>query len=288
MSHCGATRFLSEARGSYSASTFTKSFGGSSKASRGGGKATRDTPRSLRRSGVKKGAILLMGLPSIGKGTQALKLVERFPDFAHFDTGGEIYRRINDPAFAGDPNVQEQKKIYESGILEDPQWVAKLVAERIRFYTREGKGIVFSGSPRTPYEAETIAPILFEAYGRDHVLVLVLSASEKTAAKRSRNRLVCSNRGCRYPTTKEHAGERCPQCGEKLPTAEEQKGEEWKVATLETRLKEFRERTLPALEYLLSLGIATEVIDAEKPPKEIFVDVLAAVERRLGPNPAGA
>lgn len=282
MSHCGATRFLSEARGSYSASTFAKSFGGSSKASRGGGKATRDTPRSLRRSGVKRGAVIFMGLPGTGKGTQALKLVERFPDFAHFDTGGEIYRRINDPAFAGDPNVQEQKRIYESGILEDPQWVAELVSERIVFYAKRGKRLVFSGSPRSLPEARTIVPLLFKVYGRERVLVIILTASKETVRKRSRNRLVCSNKRCRYPTTKEHGGERCPQCGRKLPTAEEQKGESWKVSKLETRFKEFEERTLPAIEYLLSLGLAAEVIDAEGPEEEVFAKVMEAVKRRFG------
>lgn len=231
-----------------------------------------------------KAAIIFMGLPGSGKGTQALKFVERFPSFAHFDTGGEIYQRLYDPIFADDPEIQELKGVYEAGILLSgykPEWVAELVNERIRFYAKQGKGIIFSGSPRTLPEAKAITPLLFEVYGKDRVLVLVLSTSEETIKKRSLNRLVCSNPKCRYPTTKEHGGERCPQCGEKFPAAEEQKGEEWKVTKLETRLKEFRERTLPALKYLLSLGVATEAIDAERPPDEIFVDVLQAVERRF-------
>lgn len=223
-----------------------------------------------------------MGLPGTGKGTQALKLVEHFPNFVHFDTGGEIYRRLYDPAFASDLKIQKQKRVYESGVLNDPRWVAELVNERIRFYAKEGKGIVFSGSPRTLPEAKIITPLLFKAYGRDQVLVIILSASKKTVRKRSLDRLVCSNSKCRYPTTKEHAGERCPKCGRKLPTPEEQKSESWKVSKLETRFKEFEERTLPAIEYLLSLGLLVEAIDAERPPDEIFADVLEAVERRLG------
>lgn len=233
---------------------------------------------------MENGAVLLMGLPGIGKGTQALKLVERFPNLVHFDTGGEIYRRLYDPTFTSDPRVQELKGIYEAGILvsgRDPQWVANLVIERIHFYAEQRKGLVFSGSPRTLPEAKTIVPLLLKTYGRERVLVIILSASKKTVRGRSLNRLVCNNKECRYPTTKEHGGERCPQCGKRLPAATEQKGEEWKVSTLETRFKEFEERTLPAIEYLLSLGLATETIDAERPPDEIFVDVLKVVERRL-------
>jgi len=73
-------------------------------------KATMGTPRSHAtggRSGVKPGAILLMGLPGAGKGTQAFRLAAQFPNFVHFDTGGEIYRRVSDPHFAADPLVQE-------------------------------------------------------------------------------------------------------------------------------------------------------------------------------------
>lgn len=234
---------------------------------------------------MKKGAVLFMGLPGTGKGTQALKLVERFPNLVHFDTGGEIYRRLYDSTFASDEKVQEQKRIYESGVLNNPLWVAELVNERIRFYAKEEKGLVFSGSPRTLPEAKKIIPLLLKTYGQEKVLVIILSTSKKTVRKRSLNRLVCSNRTCRYPTTKEHAGERCPQCGKRLPKTGEQRGEEWKVSKLETRFKEFEERTLPAIEYLLSLGLLVEAIDAERSPDEIFADVLEAIERRLDTQP---
>jgi len=222
-----------------------------------------------------------MGLPGIGKGTQALKLVERFPNFMHFDTGGEIYRRINDPAFANDPRVREQKRIYESGVLNDPRWVAKLVEERTRFYAREGEGIIFSGSPRTLYEAKKIIPLLCKVYGKEHVLVLLLTTSEETAKKRGLNRLVCSNPECRYPTTKKYSGKRCPNCGKRLPFAKEQKGEDWKTSKFETRLKEFYERTLPALNYLRSLGLVEE-INGEEAKGEVFQKVLAAAKQKFG------
>ncbi|PJC23242.1 hypothetical protein COV28_01065 [candidate division WWE3 bacterium CG10_big_fil_rev_8_21_14_0_10_48_23] len=230
---------------------------------------------------MKKGAILLMGLPGIGKGTQAFKLVKQFPNFLHFDTGAEIFRRINDPHFSSDKVVGEQKKVYEAGLLNDPRWVAKLVEEQIRFYAREGEGIIFSGSPRTLYEAKKIIPFLCEVYGKEHVLVLLLTTSEEIAKKRSLNRLVCDNPKCRYSTTKKYSGERCPNCGKKFPFAKEQKGEDWKISTFETRLRQFYERTLPALNYLRSLGLVEE-INGEKSKEEIFQKVLAAAKQKFG------
>jgi adenylate kinase family enzyme len=225
------------------------------------------------------GAILLMGVPGVGKGTQAFKLTEVLPNFVHFDTGAEIYRRIYDPDFALDPLVQEQKKLYESGALNDPRWVTELATERIRYYAKQGKGVIFSGSPRTLYEATVLMPLLAEIYG-GNVLVLILSADEETARKRSLNRLVCANKECRFPTTKDRAGKRCPQCGKKLPKADEQGKESWKVEKIAERFKEFRERTLPVFSYLLSLELA-ETVNAERTEEEIFADIFEAVKRRF-------
>ncbi len=228
---------------------------------------------------MEKAAILLMGLPGAGKGTQAFRIMERFPNFVHFDTGGEIYRRITDPSYENDPVVQEQNELYFAGKLNDPKWVSELVGERISFYSEAEKGIIFSGSPRTLFESKQIAPILFKSYGRDRVLVLVLGIAQETALSRSLNRLVCTNKTCRYPTTKDMAGKPCPTCSQVLPEGE-QAEEAWKTEQIETRFNEYQERTVPALEYLLSFEIA-EMIDGELSQEEVSARVFEAVKRRL-------
>lgn len=228
---------------------------------------------------IEKAAVLLMGLPGAGKGTQAFRITQSFPNFVHFDTGGEIYRRITDTSFENDPVVQEQKEVYFAGKLNDPEWVAGLVAERIRFYSQKGKGIIFSGSPRTLFEAKEITPILFENYGKDRVLVLILGISEKTALARSLERLVCKNKDCRYPTTKDKAGQPCPACSQTLPT-DAQDEESWKIEQIGTRFTEYQERTVPVWEYLLSFGIA-EMIDGELSKEEISAQIHETIKRRL-------
>lgn len=228
---------------------------------------------------MEKAAILFMGPPGTGKGTQAFKVTERFPNFIHFDTGGEIHRRVTDPYFATDPVVQKQKEIYFAGILNDPQWVSELVAERIKTYAKQDRGVIFSGSPRTLHEAKTIIPILFDAYGKDRVLAFILEVSKETAKKRSLGRISCSNKKCRYPATKDQKGKPCPACGTTLPM-ENQKDEIWKVSHLDTRFKEYRERTLPAVKYLLSLGLG-EILDGEISVEETFTQVVEAIKRRF-------
>lgn len=225
------------------------------------------------------GAILLMGMPGAGKGTQAFRLTRRFPNFIHFDTGGEIYRRVTDPAFANDPLVQEQKKIYFAGVLNTPAWVAELVAERIRHYAREGHGVILSGSPRTLPEAQVLAPLLAKEYGSQGVLVVVLDISAAEARQRSLQRVVCANKACRYPTTRDYAGQPCPACGQPLP-AETDQEDGWKISQLETRFAEFRERTLPALEFLRR-RFPTVTIDGHQSEGKVFDQILTAVEKNL-------
>jgi len=229
---------------------------------------------------MKPGAILLMGLPGAGKGTQAFRLASQFPNFVHFDTGGEIFRRVTDPHFADDPLVQEQKEIYFDGKLNTPEWVAGLVSERIRFYSGKGQGVIFSGSPRTLYEAETILPLLVGCYGKKRVLMVEVSVSTDVARERSLERITCANKACRYPAAREEAGKPCPNCGQNLPAAR-QADEAWKIAQIDTRFQEFAVRTVPAIKFLKD-RVAHVRIDGEKGRDEVFTQILAAVKKGLG------
>ena len=230
---------------------------------------------------MKPGAILLMGLPGAGKGTQAFRLAKQFPDFVHFDTGGEIFRRITDPAFADDPIVQREKKRYFGKVLNTKEWVAAMVSERIRYYSGEGKGVIFSGSPRTVIEAQIVLPLLEECYGKDRILVLEVTVSLETATERSRTRITCENKICRYGATLEQGGKPCPECGTPLPQ-EQQDEEKWKYEGMVdgTRVREFEELTQPALNFLKE-RVAHARIDGEKSEEEVFAQILAAVKKNL-------
>jgi adenylate kinase len=229
---------------------------------------------------MKPGAILLMGLPGAGKGTQAFRLAKQFPNFVHFDTGGEIHRRVTDPHFADDPLVKEQEKIYFAGDLNTKEWVAGLVLERIRFYSGKNQGVIFSGSPRTLYEAEAVLRLLIECYGREQILVLEVIVSPETARKRSTTRIICANDACRYPVTQEKAGTPCPNCGQTLPGPRMQAKEQWKVDKMPTRIKEFEERTRPAMGFLQK-EVAYVSVDGEKSEEEVFAQILSAVKKNL-------
>jgi adenylate kinase family enzyme len=218
---------------------------------------------------ISKAAIMLMGLPGAGKSTQAFRLVSALGDFLHFDTGGEIYRRIYNPHYAEDPLIQEQRRVYEGGFINDPAWVARLVVEQIQRYAAEEKGLVFSGSPRSRDEASEILAAMFAAYGKN-VVAIVLKIDEGTAAERARTRAVCSNRACRFPTKVVDVGTPCPHCGTTIPKPAEE--ERWKIRLLDTRLREYWERTHPVVEKLQELGVV-HIVDGEMTEEKVQEEI---------------
>lgn len=220
-------------------------------------------------------AILLMGPPGVGKGTQAFHLRRRISGLVHFDTGQEIKRRIDDPAFSSDPIIAREREAYYSHNPNDTKWVADLVCERIRAYAKEGKGIILSGSPRMVHEAERVGAVLWEHYW-PKVYLFFLKAGEskeeegKIAKERALNRLVCENPLCGFPTAEKMAPEVCPECnlGKFMrKTLDSEEG-------ISKRLSWYRSDTLPAMQYLESLGILKREINAEQTEEEILMDIL--------------
>ena len=97
-------------------------------------------------------AVMIYGQPGSGKGTQA-NLLQAVKNFYHFDTGRYIERVIRDPANAKDKIIQREKKLNESGLLNTPSWVLGIFKKETEKIAKANMGIVYSGSPRTMYEA---------------------------------------------------------------------------------------------------------------------------------------
>lgn len=193
-----------------------------------------------------KKVIIIYGPPGSGKGTQALKIAESL-GLEHFDTGSVIEKKVLDPKAQNDPIIQRERKNFESGNLCTPKWVAeKIVNGEVRKLKKQGKGVVFSGSPRTLPEVKELIPILENLYGKENIHILRLNVSPETSIFRNSHRRVCDDCSFAMVYTPENEKlNQCPRCGGKLVKRILDKPE-----TIKKRLKEFKERTDPIYEYL--------------------------------------
>lgn len=204
---------------------------------------------------LKKIVVLFIGKPGAGKGTQADILRDKY-GLAHFNTGDVIRHRVANPKT---PDDQHEKEIYASGKLNTFTWVARLVKEAAHEFAQAGQGIVFSGSPRSLYEAQELVPQLLEDYGQDKVLAIILDIDDDLAVKRNGGRLTCDSCGAALTPSAEDLesilSSPCLKCGGKMIRRAIDNPEAIKTK----RLPEYQTNTIPAIDYMRHLGIVREV-----------------------------
>lgn len=217
--------------------------------------------------------IIIYGPPGSGKGTQANKLAEKL-GLVHFDTGYTIEKKVHSVELRDDPIIQRERQLFDNGILCTPEWVAEMIKEAVGKIENEGKGVVFSGSPRTLPETEEFIPFVESLYGKENIYVLKISVKAETSVFRNSYRRVCADCGLSLAYTPENEKlDKCLKCGGKLVKRILDKPEIIKV-----RLKEFAERTEPIYKYLVGQNYKIINIDGEPSVEEIHQEILSKIK----------
>lgn len=216
---------------------------------------------------MKKIAIMLYGAPGSGKGTQANLLANKF-GLVHFDSGKFLESVVYDPARQKEAAIRAERKLFDEGKLMTPSFVFREIAHRVERFAKTGLGIVFSGSPRTMYEAENLVPMLERWYGKKNIFVFELRLPSGGSVERNGKRMVCSTCGYTlltkyYPSAHPKY---CPVCA----------GSFYKrvfdnAKVIAVRLKEYRERTTPIFDFLKKWHYRVRSIDARPAPYKIFL-----------------
>lgn len=209
-------------------------------------------------------AVIIYGLPGSGKGTQA-NLAAQHLGLIHFDTGRYIESVVHDQQKQSDPLVKRERKLFDSGMLATPSWVFKIVKSKTTSIAKAGFGIVFSGSPRTIFEAKKFMPILKKNYGAKNIFIFYLKIKPSTSIKRNGNRVICASCGSTVLSTllpKKMRLPICPFCGGKFIRRTVDKPEIIKI-----RLREYEKRTRPVFEYLKKHGYKITRINGEPSPR---------------------
>ncbi len=226
---------------------------------------------------LMKKAIIIYGPPGSGKSTQA-ELVARSTGSIHFDTGRYIKGLLEGPTAKTDPILKRERKLAERGILCTPSWVLRIVKEAVGAISASGAGIVFSGSPRTMYEAFDAASgngllkTLADIYGKRNVVIFRLVVKDGTSMRRNTARFLCSV--CGLPRLASAKGvKNCSFCGGRF---KKRKDDNAKVMRM--RLKEYRERTEPIIARAKREGYAVKRVNGEKLPFEIHLAIRKALK----------
>jgi adenylate kinase len=132
-----------------------------------------------------KRALILLGPPGAGKGTQA-KQIAQSCGIPHLSTG-DMFR---DAIRCGNELGKLVKPIMERGELVPDDLVMKMVAERLSRPDCE-QGLVFDGFPRTLAQAGALDGI-FESRGFGRPLVIAFVVGEDKLMRRLAGRWTCS------------------------------------------------------------------------------------------------
>jgi adenylate kinase len=121
--------------------------------------------------------LILFGPPGAGKGTQAVKIAEKY-GWVHVSTGDILRSEVSQ----GTPLGLKVKAVMEAGILVSDELLIEIMESIFRKNSSAG-GFVLDGFPRTLNQAKEL-DLMLEKLGTKVSLVLSLDVDEEELVKR--------------------------------------------------------------------------------------------------------
>jgi adenylate kinase len=208
-------------------------------------------------------AVIFLGPPGAGKGTQAKLLAKKYR-VPHLSTGDMLRENIAQ----GTPLGEQAKPIMARGELVPDSLVLKMVAERIE-KPDCSHGFVFDGFPRTVAQAQYLG-VLLRQHGHKQPVVVHFAIDPKLLLRRITGRRMCKVGGEIYNIYERppKAEGRCDNDGGELEQRPDDREE-----IVAPRLQAYEKQTAPLVAYYRRLGRLHEV-DASQS--------VAEVTRRVG------
>lgn len=211
-------------------------------------------------------AVIFLGPPGAGKGTQAKEFARHY-GVPHLSTGDMFRENVA----KGTPLGLEAKPIMERGELVPDSIVLKMVEARIS--GRDcSNGFVLDGFPRTVAQAQWLGEML-KHHGYKRPVVVHFAIEPALLMRRITGRRMCKVGGEIYnvferPTKVEG---RCDNDGGELMQRPDDREE-----VIGPRLAAYEKQTAPLVAYYRRLGLLHDV-DAAQPVNEVLERVLEVV-----------
>ena len=186
--------------------------------------------------------LVLFGPPGAGKGTQSVKIVERF-QLIHLSTGDLLRSEIA----AGTALGIEAKQLMDKGNLVPDEVVIGMIRSKLTS-NPQAKGFIFDGFPRTIAQAEALDNLLKELHTSINCM-LALEVNDEELIKRLLNRGKDSGRS-----------------------------DDQDESIIANRIKEYNNKTAPLASYYSAQGKYTGV-NGIGSLETIFNDLCSSIEK---------
>jgi adenylate kinase len=216
--------------------------------------------------GIGRLAIIMLGPPGAGKGTQARMMGEALK-VPHISTGDMLREALKNETELG----KKAKAFMESGELVPDELVDAIVAERVGRGDCS-RGFILDGYPRTILQAEYLGAVLEKDGSR--ILTLGVEVGDEELIKRLSSRWTCPKCSKMFNAnlTPEAAGGQCDECHTKLIQRKDDTAE-----VIAERLQVYNRKTAPLIQYYRDRDAYVEV-NGDRPVEEIFNSIMSEIK----------
>lgn len=198
--------------------------------------------------------LVLLGAPGAGKGTQAVKIAEKY-GIVHISTGDIFRKNLKE----GTPVGLKAKAYIDKGQLVPDEVTCEIVAERLKEADCK-KGFMLDGFPRNVEQAKALEKMT------DIDLVLNIDVDLNKLMARLTGRRVCAGCGESYHVST-FTEKKCPKCGGDVIQRADDTEE-----TVGKRLHVYTEQTQPLIDFYEKKG-KLKSVDGMQNIDDVFADV---------------
>ena len=214
--------------------------------------------------------IVMLGAPGAGKGTQALKISQKY-NIPNVSTGDIFRKSIKDAT----PLGVAAKSYMDQGLLV-PDHITNNMVKEMLFKDEFKDGFILDGYPRTISQAEFFAEAL-EEKGKKIDVVINIEVDDEDILERMTGRRVCTECNSTYHVVfnKSRDNISCDKCGTKLVQREDDKEE-----TVKKRLEVYHKETEPLVDYYTKRKEIRTVLGKGN-VEDIFARVVEEIEKNV-------
>ncbi|MGC2310166.1 MAG: nucleoside monophosphate kinase [Candidatus Babeliaceae bacterium] len=216
---------------------------------------------------MHKEIFIFMGPPGAGKGSLSQLCIKEF-GWIQLSTGNLCRQHIMQGTEIG----KYIDFIIKSGKLIPDSLIVEMIENWLKEHTGEYSALILDGFPRTVPQAQALDELLQKKqFAQFKVRIIGMHLSDKIAAERLLNRMVCQNIDCQtvysltHSSMHNNAG-KCTNCF--MPLI--QRVDDSNSEVIQERLLIYQKHKNALFEYYKATGRAVHTLSVEKPLEEVF------------------